>query len=192
MLLFLIIRSRPFRPTGLDAAELKRNSGVRGIGTLLEILHSSMMSEDTAAALAALTELLSQMKADDTRYLDAAQGERLHNVLRRNVEAKGKTALWPDFCVATLKALEQIGDKPEIPLVEKLAEMNARSPDSQRIRDAAMQCLPLLKIRAGLVAEAKTLLRASKSENEESGMLLRAATGPDDAKPDELLRPSDG
>lgn len=189
--LFLAKRSRYSQPTGLDAGELKRISGVKGVGTLLEIERYTHFSADTAAILAALTDALPQMKAEDTRFLNAEQGERLHKVLRINIEAKGKTAIRANFCIATLKALEQIGDAPEIPLVQKLARMNTLNPDSKRIRDAANECLPLLKIRAGLAAESKTLLRASAPEKAGRDALLRAASGPNVAKPNELLRPSD-
>ncbi len=176
----------------LTTDRLKEIESAEAVGSLLDMLRSVEMKQDREEIYTALAQCLRHIQSDVSVSLTPRQHGTLRNRLLSSTDLPASDPVRLDFCIATLKALEQIGDKADVPVVEKIAAMDARNPDSQRIKEAANECLPLLKIRAGLVAESKTLLRASAPENDGGGTLLRAATGPDDAKPDELLRPSDG
>ena len=79
-------------------------------------------------------------------------------VLKGIVARNGRFAYNPTFTLAILAALNRVGDPSYLSLVEKLACLNARNPDSKRIRDAAMQCLPLLREREEIVGKERTPL----------------------------------
>lgn len=109
--------------------------------------------------------------------------------------------------LAALKRLEEIGDETIVATVQRLATMpdrkivgvvfaSARTPlrtvteyrrDAQRIREAAQSCLAALNARADV--QQRMLLRGS-SAAAPAEALLRAAAGPVDHRPDELLRAS--
>ena len=186
-MVFWIKRRRPLLKPD-DAAQM---GGAEAVGPLLEMLEGAAHDRDTQALRDALAPRLLALDADGAAALTFSQ----RNTLARHLRLLALTALnlpaQPDFSVAALHALTQIGDAKSVPFVEKIAAMRTPTADKARIRDAAAECLPLLRARAGLVAEAKTLLRASAPEKDGGATLLRAASGPDEARPEELLRPSD-
>ena len=171
--------------------QIAREGGAAAVGPLLEMRRDNLTPANGSAIDAALALCLPQMKAADARLLDAAQ-RRLLPFLRFAPIGEKPDAARTDFRVAALQALTEIGEASDLPLVESTAGLDAKTADTVRVRDAAQACLPLLKIRLGLIADAKTLLRASAPEEEGGGTLLRPAAGPSDADPKELLRPSDG
>ena len=184
---FWIKRRKPVLQTD-DAAQM---SGAEAVGPLLDFLAGAAHDRDIRALCNALAPRLLALDGDGAAALTASQ----RNTLTRYLKLIALTALnlptQPDFCVGALHALTQIGDAKSVPLVEKIAVMRTPTADRARIQETAVECLPLLKMRAGLAAEAKTLLRASAPEKAGRGELLRAATGPDAAKPNELLRPKE-
>ena len=184
----MINRRKPL----LQENDMVRVGGIEAVGSLLEMLDIAVDSKDIEALHPMLISRLIKMKSSDITYLTSRQRKILLNHLWSNADLHGTNPTWPNFCLAALKALEQIGVASDIATVEKIAGMNAETPNRVRIRDAAVECLPLLKIRAGMVAESKTLLRASAPEKAGGDTLLRPASGPNDARPKELLRPSDG
>ena len=189
-LLSEMIRFKRAKPLH-EYAQIAREGGATAVGPLLEMRRDNLTPANGRAIDAALALCLPQMRTQDAGQLDAAQHRLLLSFLRIPPIGERPDAAQTDFRVAALQALAQIGEASDLPLVEGLAGMDAKTKDLARIRDAAQECLPLLKIRLGLIADAKTLLRASMPEKETSAILLRPATGPNDAKPNELLRPSD-
>ena len=117
-----------FKALGASEEQLKRFGGSKGVGTLLEMERYTHFNADGKAVREALTELLPQMRFGDARLLNTVQRERLRSILRQNLELKGRIARCPDFCIATLKALEQIGEASDLSLVEQLAAMEPRKP----------------------------------------------------------------
>ena len=179
---------RPFMQQH-DAAQM---GGTETIGPLLDMLGGATYDRDTHALRDALAPRLLELDADGAAALTFSQRDTLARQLRLLALTALNLPAQPDFCVAALHALTQIGDAKSVPLAEKIANMRTPTADKARIWEAARECLPLLQIRAGLVAQSKTLLRASTSAKAERDTLLRAASGADETKPEELLRPSDG
>ena len=176
----------------LTAERAQEIEGAESVGPLLDMLRMAEYPADKDALYASLTRCLSHIQPGLTVALTARQRGTLLNRLRSNADPHGTNPTRPDFCLAALKALEQIGAASDISTVEEIAAGDTDRPGGIQVREAAKECLPLLRIRAGLAAESKILLRASEPEKETGAALLRAASGPNAAKPEELLRPSDG
>ena len=171
-----------------DAEELAKLGGLEAIGPLFAALQAPISRKQRDAIYAALTLLLPQMKASDTHFLTPAHRQTIHAWLNiGDVE----------FCVirrlnglriAALKALEQVGDSGAIPIVERLANMRPRTTEKAKIKQAAIDCLPMLRANCGDVEAARTLLRASQAETTDPKTLLRPASGAGQTDGAELLR----
>ena len=88
-----------------------------------------------------------------------------------------------EFVIAILKSLEQIGDAAAIPPVTRLAN---RKGGTDRIQQAARDCLPLLQANVGEMDFTQTLLRAAEFPAPDT--LLRPAASAPTSREDELLR----
>jgi hypothetical protein len=164
----------------LLARQLAKTDDVRAVGRLAEALEWPD-ADSRSAAMKGLTRLLPQLKASDAHLLSVEQRECLYNYL---IPANAKD----EFVIAILSAFEQVGDDAAIAPVEQLAAA-ARTDDC--VRDAALNCLGFLRVRAEEAHNARTLLRASEAGPVSTGELLRPAA-PDGATQTEgLLRPSD-
>ncbi len=75
--------------------------------------------------------------------------------------------------LATLQAFGQIGDSEAVPYFEKLANGEGYGKLDTRIRDAARDCLPLMRTHAQHEVEQLTLLRATDSATATRDVLLR-------------------
>ena len=179
------------RGSRLKAQNLNQYGGLKTAGALIEMLPTAYTPPDKEALQTALIPLLLQLRPEDSSRLNRRQRAILNRRLHSLTEGSRLYEYAETFDLAILQALEQVGDRSAVPVVEKLTRMDADTPAKIRVRHAAIDCLPLLQIRAGLVAEAKTLLRASAPEAAGHDTLLRAASGPTDKAPEQLLRPSD-
>lgn len=101
------------------------------------------------------------------------------------------------LALATLNALEQVGDAEAIPAVEKLTQEKVRvglfifTNIDEQVRAAAQECLPYLYINADQARQTQTLLRPAMNTAETSESLLRPAMeNPQPTDPEQLLRPS--
>ena len=131
------------------------------------------------AARQALLALLPRVKANHAAYITPDQMNALLELAFRSDAA---------MQIATLKALEQIGDQRAIPVVENLAI----SPHAA-VREQAKQCLPFLNERARRAEQSATLLRGASvpSLTGNGRELLRPVGQTPDATPaDQLLRPT--
>jgi hypothetical protein len=171
-----------------DAEELARSCGVKAIPALFATLEYTFFRRQGRAVYSALTILLPQMKASDAHLLtsDAHQNIALWTfgkagIVRRDI-------FGPEIAVASLEALGQIGNASLIPAVEQLAKKKARTPGQEKVKQAALECLPILRARCAEMATARTLLRASHSEDARPDTLLRPASGSAQTNPAELLR----
>lgn len=159
-----------------------------------------------------LTRLLPQMKASEAKQLTAKQRKELYKALPlsegweeyfTNARPKRQTFFsrllsrpdvdvvndeYVDLIVALLGALEQIGDRAALPIVEQLAALPVSTPEGRRVQKAAQECLPALQL---LVEERRTeeeLLRPAEAEEARANELLRASRSGTDTEPTELLR----
>lgn len=165
------------------ARMLARFDDVRAVGALIEALDWPEEQVRVAARLA-LLRLLPRLQASDAALLHTGQRTSLYRYLKmRNAHRDA------DFLVTILKALEQVGDASALPPVQRLAEGAAHTYNQRRVRRQARECLPYLEARAEQQRASQTLLRASSAGATSPQMLLRPATGSNNAEPQQLLRP---
>jgi hypothetical protein len=162
--------------------ELADVSDLRIAGPLLEIAALEDGSAKTIPCLL-LTQLLPRFRASDAKLLTETQHAALLRMLGRNDTA-------PEFFVAALKALEQVGDARALPVVENLALGRRFTADQRRVQAAAGDCLPYLRIRCDQQRASQTLLRASSASGAPVDTLLRPARGVGATDTSELLRAS--
>ena len=170
-----------------DAQEIARMGGVKAVVPLLVAFQPASRKQRKEVE-AALTMLLPQMKASDAHLLTSDARNQIQRWLGKYVNTAMDISCPDKLRIAALKALEQVGNPDDIELVERLANLKARSPAKARVKQAAIECLPMLKVHCGEVASARTLLRASNAEDARPETLLRAASSTTKASAAELLR----
>lgn len=181
---------------------LTESSDVSVVGPLLEAMEMGEPMYDFSTlgrsdrpvvgmAAQALVRLLPRLQASDAPALTPHQRARLYRAIELSALAPSQgTRAWrgnSDFAIAALRGLEQIGDSKAVALVERLAE-KARDP---QVREAALECLPMLQERATIEQSNATLLRAADPTRglaTSPDMLLRPAFAAQTTDPTELLR----
>ena len=156
-----------------------------------QALNTPFQKKKKQAVFAALNSLLTQMKASDAPILTPALRRTLNLWLMNANSGALSHARYDAFFVAILKAFEQVGDSSAIPAVSRLAKMQGRTRRRKALKQAAIECLPMLRANCGEVETARTLLRASQSEVTDPDTLLRPASGSGQADAAELLRGAD-
>ena len=155
---------------------------IQTVGPLIE----SLTLPDIAVVTIAkdrLNCLLPRLKASDASLLTAEQRQILCKQLTQRMASSS-----PDFLVAILTALEQIGDEDALPAVCRLAESVVATPAGKPVQEAAQNCLHTLQTRAAEQESRQTLLRASSSITTAPETLLRPAAGGVESDPQQLLR----
>ena len=174
-----------------DADELTRIGGVQAVGTLIELLNTPKAPQRVLPLYTALTQLLPQMKASDAPMLSAAHRRMLYLTIQSSFSFLMSPAIYQDFRLAVLKALEQIGDADAVPIVQHLANGQSRTAPQIVLKTAANECLLLLRAHLGSVEANTTLLRASSLAQTNAALLLRPTEFAPDANPVTLLRASE-
>ena len=162
---------------------LAEYDSVKGVGYLAEVLEWPDTSAQYAAS-SALIRLLPRLRASDTRLLNPQQRLCLYRKLSLANARRDY-----DLILATLKALEQVGDVSAVGYVQKLVQAQALTAAQRRIVQAAQECLPYLLKRAEANEGSEYLLRAAYGVDAAPETLLRPASEHDVPKED-LLRPS--
>lgn len=175
-----------------NAQNLEDLDDVRAVGPLVEMF-SGLEPRSQDAARKSLIDLLPRLQSSDTGLLDANQRRLMRRFLggiplRRFKEHS-------PLAIAILQAYEKIGDREDLPIVERLARGYGWAADPQ-VRAAATACLTPLRQIVEMQRDPQTLLRASAdtvaageillrpaqgTSGDDAGMLLRA--GPDDPNP---------
>ncbi len=157
---------------------------VRLLGTTLTMLHKSDDNEVRRLCVVTLKRLLPLVRADQANLLSPGQREILLQQLKHPYS---DTILTLDV----LKALQQIGDERAIPIVEELTIQPQFVPSdiALQVQNAAIECLPYLRISAERQKMASTLLRGS-GEPVNPDILLRPAHPAQNPEtdPQQLLR----
>lgn len=161
-----------------SALALAQIEDKQAVPYLLEAL-SYGDKEVLAAAQTSLTKLLPQLVFEDTYDLHLRDEHRkaLHSTLRdKNIP----------LALASLKALEQVGDETAI------APVNAylNKTKSPLVKERCRECLAYLEQNVERHRNAQTLLRASSANSVGEEELLRPSYGGNTAPPEELLRPT--
>ena len=173
----------------LDAADIMRRGGIQAIGPLACASGFGPLPQ-RRAIYAALIELLPQMKASDAPMMTSAVKMAMKAALDPDRDAFTNLPLY-DLQCALLKALEQVGDATFIPAVVRLTRRRARTPGQKKVRQAALECLPMLQANRGESEASRTLLRASQPKQTDPNMLLRPVSGGSETDKVELLRGTD-
>ena len=174
-----------------DAADLAKLGGVKAISPLLQAWKQYPAGEQSKSIEIALLALLPQLKVSDAAILTPAARGQMHEWLSIGAGGWKLHRYAGNLRLATLKALEQVGDSTAISIVERLANINARTASDRKAKQAALECLPMLRANCGAVEAARTLLRASHAEAARPDTLLRPASGASQTAAQDLLRPSD-
>lgn len=155
---------------------------------LLQLMYVKTAALNSPHLQQFLVRLLPKLRADKVAQWSKSDRELLRLPLKqpfKNVE----------ITVSLLKALEQIGDTSLIPAVRKLSKLDVwgegnYTRKSERIRNAARECLPYLEARIEQTRSSETLLRPAAANTDTSEILLRPAVGNTDTiSAEQLLRP---
>ncbi len=125
----------------------------------------------------ALVRLLPRLQASDAHLLNGEQRKQLRQVLFTD---------YRELAMSVLKAYEHIGDGAELEAVERLLQNEQLDGE---VRDAALNCLPFLQLRAQQMQSSQTLLRASEHATTPD-ILLRPAANAQTEEETQLLRMS--
>ena len=131
------------------------------------------------------------MKASDAYLLMPVDHRMIHFWLNNASLLRDNNPKFESLYIAALKALEQVGDASAVPVVEKLTQMKPRTPGQEKIKQAAIECLPMLRTKSKEVETARTLLRASHGQDARPYTLLRPANGEGQVDSTGLLRGSE-
>ncbi len=149
---------------------------VRIVGPLIDALN--FQDEVTQQeARQALVRLLPRLQASDAHLLNGEQRKQLRQVLFTDNKK---------LAVSVLKSYEHIGDGAELEAVERLLQ---NAIGDVEVRDAALNCLPFLQLRAQQMQSSQTLLRASEHATTPD-ILLRPAANAQTEDETQLLRMS--
>src|SRR5262249_30449931 len=127
----------------------------------------------------AVIAILPDLKAADAPLLKDRHRACLHRALR------GSNS---ELILATLQALEHVGDHKAIPSVRRLIPCPVWLVYSDRIEQAARQCLLALRARNEKQRTRHTLLRAATDVATSTEILLRPAQDTGTADRQQLLR----
>ena len=125
-----------------NAQELARLGGVKAVGTLIDPLYAPKAPRQMTPLYAALTQLLPQVKVGDAATWTPEQRRILLWSLKNGYGGTSSHALYQNYRLAILKAMEHIGDAAAIGVVEHLANGKARTAPQKALKAAAMECLP--------------------------------------------------
>lgn len=153
---------------------------IRAIGPLSEALEFSDLwkySGTTRMAADALTELLKNVRPEDSALLDARQRGCLYRVL-------DSSALYEqELAGSILTALAQVGDQSAVAPLTRMVNRPS-SATYQDLREQARQTLDALQARLESERAPQLLLRPSATPSE---TLLRSAAPTSETAPEQLL-----
>jgi hypothetical protein len=197
LFIYLLANQQMFRRTCKNEEEVKRlaefvenTREVRHLGTILE-LHEVVRRSGVA-----WFELFTAVYQTIPRLLPFVQSQHIDALntpqracLRRGLFHPGISSdigYWrgPEYCLEVLSALEQIGDKRDLPDVEQLLKTH-NIPDE--IRAAAERCVEVIRERVAREEGKDFLLRADRKPDAVA-TLLRPSIEHADTPPQQLLR----
>lgn len=161
---------------------LLRHEDPRAVGILCEELaHLDFTSVQPVQR--ALARLLPRLTERDAHLLSPEQLRRLYVALE-TASSPMSSAFNVEFVLATLDALQRVGDEGSLGIVRRLAAAHGRGPGEERIRAAAATCLPLLESRIERAKTADPLLRAADDPAQLLHPIVASAV-----LPEQLVRP---
>ena len=163
---------------------------VRQLGTILDLYDTVRRLDGRwltvyTATHSAVVRLLPWLQSQDADVLNTQQRERLrHDLFRRRTLFNNGYWRGVDYCLTVLSALEQIGDKRDLPDVERLRKEAYITDD---IRAAVEHCAEAIRERIAR-EEGKDFLLRGYRKPESVEILLRPSVANVDTPPELLLR----
>jgi len=181
---FVIARQIRQRDSAVESEALSRVENPGVCATLLRHLFSlnppvRKLASDT------LLRLLPQLKASDSAHFPRSARNAVHRLFLSD----GGYGFRADLVLAAIEALQQIGDSTSEHALERLLRQPIYNKREARIHAAVGPVLEALRQRLGEENQANTLLRAAKSDSEDS--LLRPISSAPISESDLLLRPGE-
>ena len=189
-LLSSMMRHWPGEEQILSGADLARVGGVQAIPALFAASRADAPILQIRASRAALTLLLPRMKAKDAYLLTGEARRTIQKWLKGISDYPTNSEDFDALRISALKALCEVGDFYDIPVVTQLTEMPTRATSEEALKQAAIECLTALKARDSREEAKRTLLRASQAGEARPDTLLRPANGAGNTDAAELLRGS--
>ena len=162
------------------------------LGPILDIYfingHPSIRLHDARVPVKdAILRLLQLIQSADVDALNTQQRERLRrDLFHRGVSSDMGYWRGPEYCLSVLYALEQIGDKRDLPDIERLLKEHYITDE---IRVAAERCAEVIRERVAR-EEGKDFLLRPERKPEAVDTLLRPSGERSDTPNKELLRAS--
>lgn len=159
---------------------LENIDDVRAVSPLLDAMGAP---HDLSFAPAPfLLRLLPRLKPEDRWVLSVRNRTFLHGFLQPYYAERQ-----PEFVLAILKAMEQIGDVRSAERIRRLSRADATNPTLRRICAATRDSLVVLEARLEQAGRHDVLLRPS-TKPDESSLLLYPASVKSQSSTDQLLR----
>ena len=152
------------------------------VGFLIECTQSQLGT----SSIAPLGDVLGMIGPDDGQLINRRQREILYQFLQPQYGTHE-----PEFVCAILTALQNVGDTPALPVVERLLQQLEDGAQLSTLREAAQDCLSRLQEIAELERSGRILLRPSTAPEMDSNTLVRPAGNPCVADSSTLVRPAD-
>ena len=173
-----------------NADTLAQEGGINAVPALLEMLFAPGTPQHRQPIYAALLPLLPLLRPENASLLNHIHRRMLNRMLRLGTAYVVDNNMGNSMRFAILKALAQVGDATSLATVERLANATARTPERETLKQAAIECLPMLKANLSTVQSTQTLLRASNAPAATPDTLLRPTEHVPDTAPQTLLRAS--
>lgn len=161
-------------------ALLDRIDDVRAVGALIDAMGGGQ--DLSFAPVPLLIRLLPQLKPEDAGLLSGRNRTLLNNMLQTHYAESH-----PDFVLAILKGMEQVGDSQTAERIRRLSETFATTPHLLRICVAARKSLIMLEARLEREGRQGVLLRPSRKPDE-AALLLQPARAEPQPAPEQLVR----
>lgn len=174
-----------------NAEDIARLGGVKALVPLFATLENNLSTKQRHAIYNALISLLPQIKASEANLLTPSARGRIHTWVASSVWVESIYPNMDALRIAALKSLEQVGDSTAVPIVEQLSHIVPHTPREEKLRLAAIECLPMLRANCKEIEAARVLLRASHAEDARPDTLLRPASASTETNPAEMLRGAD-
>lgn len=183
-----LLRYRPTVAHKSLTALLSTVEDTRFLGPILTILGEPYLGDEEIEFSwkpnleAALKRILPRVRPEQASLLTERQKSMLLVLL-------SMPYIDVELTLCTLSALSQIGDARALSTVQRLADANAITPKTRKVRDAARACLEHIRLRVELARQSQTLLRASCLDPDPPEQLLRPMITYPTTPPEQLLRP---
>ena len=143
---------------------------VQALGPLIEAM--TYEGAQVPAVRDTVTRLLYQVRPSSAGYIDRPRRTALYGLL---TDTTLRDPAETELCLATLAAIEQMGDVDALPFIRSAAQRSAWTPAQRLVRDRAAECLRDWNTNLAQAQSGTSLLRATTAPTDSPDVLLRSA-----------------